>query len=207
MPLQFSDSVFVVTSFLWWWNSSFRRHLFYELRRHSWVEMWNDRVSGSLQSKSDGWGVHVWRPMFIPSLILSVQVIHIAINNRWWGFSGAVFEFVVEIYSWFDADSDFAGIQKPVSDPTRVTMCVRHSQYTPVCLVSRKQCDNQYERFLRASAQSAVCSSGRRVVFECMGCGTPGPRGPGTHKVFRRNFTMGGHPQSFGRKSKRKWKF
>ena len=40
-----------------------------------------------------------------------------------------------------------------------------------------------------------------------MGCGTPGPRGPGTHKVFGRNFTMGGHPQSFGRKSKRKWKF
>ena len=40
-----------------------------------------------------------------------------------------------------------------------------------------------------------------------MGCGTPGPRGPGTHKVFGRNFTMGGHPQSFGRKSKRLWKF
>ena len=39
-----------------------------------------------------------------------------------------------------------------------------------------------------------------------MGCGMPGPRGPGTHKVFRRNFTMGGHPPSFGRKRKRKFK-
>ena len=28
-----------------------------------------------------------------------------------------------------------------------------------------------------------------------MGCGTPGPGGPDTHKVFGRNFTMGGHPQ------------
>ena len=34
-----------------------------------------------------------------------------------------------------------------------------------------------------------------------MGCGMPGPGGSGTHKVFGRNFTMGGHPQSFGRKT------
>ena len=40
-----------------------------------------------------------------------------------------------------------------------------------------------------------------------LGCGRPGPGGPGAHKVLGRNFTMDRHPQSFGRKSKRIWKF
>ena len=41
-----------------------------------------------------------------------------------------------------------------------------------------------------------------RILHIIMGFGRPDPGGPGTHKKF----LMGGHPQSFGRKSKRKWK-
>ena len=33
------------------------------------------------------------------------------------------------------------------------------------------------------------------INIQVMGCGRPGPGGPGTHKDFRINFTMGGHPQ------------